>query len=108
MRSPPPSWAATAPSIPSTQISNSMVLLDVELHALGERQLLAVVDGVGGAAHISLPGIRARLAAAAGFLLAAESAADLGAGGADVDIGDAAIRAGGGNELLGLAEVLGE
>ena len=32
-------------------------LLDVELHALGERELLAVVDGVGGAAHIGLPGI---------------------------------------------------
>ena len=67
--------------------------VDVELHALGQRQGRAVVDRVGGAAHVGLPGVRAGLAAAAGLLLAAEGAADLGARGADIDVGDAAIRA---------------
>ena len=60
-----------------------------EVHALGQRRLGGVVDGVGGAAHVGLPGVRPRLPAAAGLLLAAERAADLGAGGADVDVGDA-------------------
>src|ERR1700733_15911921 len=46
--------------------------------ALGERELGRVVDGVGRAAHVGTPGVRAGLAAAAGLLLAAESAADLG------------------------------
>ena len=64
-----------------------------KLHALRQRQGRAVVDGVGGAAHIGLPGVGAGLAAAAGFLLAAEGAADLGAGRADVDVGDAAVGA---------------
>jgi hypothetical protein len=59
--------------------------------ALGERELGGPVDGVGLAAHVDLPGVAARLAAAAGFLLAAEGAADLGAAGADVDVGDAAV-----------------
>src|SRR6478609_9414837 len=64
---------------------------DVELHALGERQLAAVVDRVGRAAHVRLPAVRARFASAAGFLLAAERAADLGARRADVDVRDAAV-----------------
>ena len=83
-------------------------LPDVELHALGQRQRGAVIDGVGGAAHVGLPGIGAGLAAAAGFLLAAEGAADLGAGRADVDVGDAAVGAGRRDEALGLAQVVGE
>src|SRR5262249_56407744 len=53
---------------------------DIERDALGERQLGAVVYRVGGAAHVGLPGIGAGLAAAAGLLLAAERAADLGTG----------------------------
>ena len=64
-----------------------------EAHALGERQLVGVVDRVGRAAHVGAPGVRAGLPAAAGVLLAAERAADLGAGGADVDVDDAAVRA---------------
>ena len=52
---------------------------------------LRPVDGAGLAAHVGLPGVGARLAAAAGLLLAAEGAADLGARGADVDVGDAAV-----------------
>ncbi|MFX6040203.1 hypothetical protein ABTE96_19740, partial [Acinetobacter baumannii] len=32
--------------------------VDIELHALRQRQGLAVVDGVGGAAHVVLPGVR--------------------------------------------------
>ena len=69
---------------------------------------IGVVDGVRGAAHVRLPRVRPRLAAAAGLLLAAERAADLRAGGADVDVGDAAVGAVGGEEPLGLALVGGE
>jgi hypothetical protein len=58
----------------------------------------AVVDRVGRAAHVALPGVGAGLAAAAGLLLAAERAADLGARRADVDVGDAAVGAGGRHE----------
>ena len=76
--------------------------------ALRQRQRLGVVHRVGGAAHIGLPGVGAGLAAAAGFLLAAEGAADLGARGADVDVGDAAVGAVGRQEALGLAQVGGE
>src|SRR5690606_21036616 len=72
--------------------------LQVELDALCQRQCVGVVDRVGLAAHVGAPGIRTRLAATAGFLLAAERATDLGARGADVDVGDAAVRAGGGQE----------
>src|SRR4051794_5022302 len=50
---------------------------DVEAHALRQRQLPREVDGVGGPAHVRLPRIGARLAAAARLLLAAEGAADL-------------------------------
>ena len=85
-----------------------MCSVDVEADALGEGQVGAVVDGVGGAAHVLFPGVGAGFAAAAGFFFAAEGSADLGAGGADVDVGDAAVGAGGGEELLGLAEVHGE
>ena len=95
---------------PLTTHHSPLTLLspDVEGHALRERQCLAVVDGVGGAAHIGLPGIGACLAAAAGFLLAAECAADLGARRADIDVGDAAIRADDRDECLGFAQVGGE
>ena len=52
--------------------------------------------------------VGAGLAAAAGFLLAAERAADLGARGADIDVGDAAVGARGATEELRLAQVVGE
>ena len=45
------------------------------------------------AAHVGLPGIGAGLAPTAGVFLATERSADLGAAGADVDVGDPAIRA---------------
>ena len=68
----------------------------------------APVDGVGLAAHVGLPGIRAGLAAAAGVLLAAEGAADLGARGAEVDVGDAAVAAGGRQERFRVLQPVGE
>src|SRR5690606_32769336 len=81
---------------------------EVELDALGQRQRVGPVDGVGLAAHVGAPGVGAGLAAAAGFLLAAERAADLRTRGADVDVGDAAIRTGGRQELLRRLQALGE
>src|SRR5688572_24504237 len=82
--------------------------LDVEGHALGQRQGGGVFDGVGGAAHVGLPAVGAGLAPAAGLLLAAEGAADLSAARTDVDVGDAAVRARARDEALGLAHVQGE
>src|SRR5258708_15775603 len=82
-----------------------MTLGDVEAGALGWGEVGAVVDGVGGSAHVLLPGVGAGFAAASGFFFATEGSADLCTRGADVDVGDAAVGAGGGEELLGLAEV---
>ena len=65
--------------------------LVAELDALRERQVVAPVDRVGLAAHVGLPGVAPGLAPAARLLLAAERPADLGARGADVDVGDAAV-----------------
>src|SRR5436190_18919198 len=81
---------------------------DIEADPLRERQIAAVVYRVGRAAHVSLPGIGARLAAAAGLLLAAERTADLRAARPDIHVDDAAIAAGGRHEALGLADVVGE
>jgi hypothetical protein len=60
--------------------------IQIELDTLGERQRAAIVDGVGGAAHVGLPCIGPGFTSAAGPLLAAECAADLGARGADGSI----------------------
>src|SRR5205085_119426 len=60
---------------------------------LRQRQLVREVDRVRRPPHVVLPGVRAALPAAAGMLFAAERAADLGAAGADVDVGDAAVAA---------------
>src|SRR6185312_15869200 len=81
---------------------------ELELDSLGERQVARPVDGVGLAAHVGPPGIGARLAAAAGVLLPAEGAADLGARGADVDVGNAAVAARAGEEELGVLQPVGE
>src|SRR6185437_16219413 len=54
------------------------------------------------------PRVGARLAAAPGFLLATEGAADLRAGGPDVDVRDPAIAAGCGKKRLGGAQALRE
>src|SRR3954452_18292666 len=62
--------------------------------ALGERQILRVVHRVRGPAHVVAPRVGPRLATAARLLFAAERAADLGSARADVDVRDAAIRAG--------------
>lgn len=69
---------------------------------------MAVVDGVGGAAHVGLPAVGAGFAAASGLLFAAEGTPDLGSGGAYVDVGDAAVGAHCGEEEFGFGEVLGE
>src|SRR5438128_10999404 len=84
------------------------LFLNVEAHALRERQGARVVDGVGGAAHVGLPGVAAGLASTASLLLAAEGAADFRAAGADVHVGDAAVAAGSAHEPLGLLQLARE
>src|SRR5262245_24029669 len=69
------------------------VSTQVEADSLSERQIAAPIDRRGLAAHVELPCVRARLAPAAGILLAAEGTADLGTAGADVYVGDAAVAA---------------
>src|SRR5690606_31671521 len=88
----PESGAARA-FFPGPRSQAACVSIDVEGHALRQRQRLRIVDGVGSAAHVSLPGVRAGLPAAARLLLAAKGAADLGARSADIDVGDTAVRA---------------
>src|SRR5215470_8441309 len=73
----------------TTMCSNCM--LNLELDALRQRKLPTPVDSVGLAAHVCLPGIRARLAAAPGILLSAECTTDLGTRGTEVHVGDAAV-----------------
>lgn len=65
----------------------------LKLDTLGQRQVLAEVDGAGGAAHVLLPGVTARLAAAARVLLTAKRSANLGTAGRYVDVDQAAVRA---------------
>src|SRR6202041_1935538 len=67
--------------------------LHVEPYSLRQRHLSAPIDGIGLAPHIGLPGIRARLAPAAGVLFAAERTADFRAGGSKIDVGNAAVAA---------------
>ena len=74
-----------------TQQQSTQVHRLLKLDTLCERQLLRVVDGAGGAAHVLLPRVRPGLAAAAGRLLAAERAADLGPRRRDVDVDDSAV-----------------
>src|ERR1051325_7485394 len=82
--------------------------LDVEPYTLGKWQLLPIIDRIGSSTHVRFPGIRARLASAPGFLLAAERTADLGSGGPDIDVGDPAVRACRLHESLGFANVAGK
>src|ERR1700704_4875454 len=79
--------------------------LDIEPHALRKRQLGSIAYRVGGPAHVGLPAVGACLPPSSGLFFAAECAADLGAGGSDVDIGDAAVRSRRRQEALGLAQV---
>ena len=74
-----------------TQHQSTQVHRLLKLDTLRERQLLGVVDGAGGAAHVLLPRVRPGLAAAARRLLAAERAADLGPRRRDVDVDDSAV-----------------
>src|ERR1043166_866147 len=71
-------------------------------------QVFGVVDGDRLPAHVGFPGVTAAFTPAAGLLFAAKGTADFGAAGADVDVGDAAIAAAAGQELLGFAEVVRE
>src|SRR6185369_1026812 len=80
----------------------------LELHSLRERQRGSPVDGAGLAAHVGFPGVGAGFAASSGLFLSSEGAADLGSRGSDVDVGDAAVAAGRGEEALGGAHVEGE
>src|SRR5690606_11002499 len=82
----PGAWrrAAPRPGVTALCLQTSWSRIDVEADALCQGQARAVVHRVGGAAHIGLPRIRAGLATAAGLLLAAERAADLGTGRADI------------------------
>ena len=64
----------------------------------------APVDRVRLPSHVGFPRVRAGLPSAAGVLLAAERAADLGARRADVDVGDAAVGAGRREEALGVCK----
>src|SRR5690349_10991801 len=79
-----------------------------ELDALRQRKFRAVVDRCGLPSHVNLPRVAAALATAAGFLLAAERAADLRAARADVHVGDAAIAAARRDEQLRFVHVVGE
>src|ERR1700722_6829897 len=81
---------------------------NIEFDALGQRQRRAPVDGIGLAAHIGLPGIGSSLATTAGVLLTAESTADLGSRGTEVDVGDAAVAALVTQVELGVLQTLGE
>lgn len=78
---------------------------DIETHTLGKRKVTAIVDVLRLASHVYFPGIRTGFTASAGFLLAPECAADLGAAGPHVDICDPAIRPGCRQKCLGFAEV---
>src|SRR5215212_9426840 len=86
----------------------SSALTEVEANALRKRQLAAPIYGVGLTPHVGLPGVRARFASPAGVLLAAECAADLRSGSADVDVGDPAIAAGGGQKSFRALHAVGE
>ena len=88
-------------------LKSSQALI-IEDNSLGQRQVAAVIDRVGLPAHVAFPGIRTGFAAAAGLFLAPEGASDFGTGGADVDVGNAAVRADCGEKLFGLTDVLGK
>src|SRR5450759_2115406 len=79
-----------------------------EIHPLGQRQLIPVVDRRGQAAGVCLPRVAAALAASAGLFLAAESPADLGPRSAGVDVRHAAVRPERRREQFSFTQVGGE
>src|SRR5919106_4250501 len=83
-------WSVAAQRNPA--LLNSSIL-EHEPDALREGQRGAVINGIGRSAHVALPSIRARFAAAARLFLSTERTADLGARRAEIDIGDAAVGA---------------
>src|SRR5690606_21797221 len=66
---------------------------EAKVDPLRQGQLPGIVDGIGLSSHIGFPGIASAFPAPAGFFLAAECAADLRTGSADVHVGDTAIAA---------------
>src|SRR5690242_14027059 len=70
----------------STQPSMVARMSELELDPLRQRKIAGPVNRHGLPSHVLLPGIAARLASAARFLLAAERSADLRAAGSDVDV----------------------
>src|SRR4051794_7164896 len=99
------STKACADYITRVGVETSRFCLNVKRNALRQRQILAVVDRVGGAAHVVFPGVGAGFASAAGALFAAEGSADLGTARADVHVGDPAIAARGRKKKLRLTNV---
>ena len=65
--------------------------LHLEFDALRQRQGAAVVDRVGGTAHIRFPRIRAGFTTATSFFFAAKNTANFSPTGANVDVGNAAV-----------------
>jgi hypothetical protein len=80
--------------------------LEVKLNSLCQLRIHPVVDSLGLPTHVHLPAVGARLATTAGFLFAAERAADLGAARAHVDICNSTIGAPGRQKGLGFSQVV--
>ena len=78
----------------------------IEFYALRQRQCPSVIDRIRRAAHVGFPGVASRFPAASGFLLAAESPANLCSGRAYIDVGDAAVRPARRKEDFGFAEII--
>src|SRR5262245_36703261 len=77
-----------------TQSGHSIIMhstLNCELNPLGKWQFGPVIDCVGRATHVALPGVRPSFSATSCFFLTAERTADLRSRGSDVYIGDAAV-----------------
>ena len=77
-----------------------------KFYPLGEGHLPGPVNRAGLAAHVCLPGVRARFPAAPGLLFAPEGPADFGPGGADVHICNATIAPAAAQKQFGLAQIV--
>src|SRR5690242_11280017 len=97
-----------APTISDSDFRSEIPESKIEFDSLRQRQRIRPVDRIGLSAHVDLPCVGAGFTAAAGFLFAAERAADLGTRGADVDVGDAAVGTGRRKEALGRLHIVGE
>src|SRR5205814_8963540 len=81
-------------------------LARTKLDPLGQRQFARKINRVRLPAHVALPGIAPAFAATAGFLLATERAADFGATGAGIRVGNSTITSGGAHEFFRLTHVV--